>query len=99
MQELLFDIAKIDIDRHRARLRYAEFALEIFDAIVQIKADVVLTGLPRMQLGPRPVTAKSCSAQELCQPAGVLIELVIAPALTRRHDAITAGDARRDRLL
>ena len=92
--ELVGDVAVVDVERGGPGQRGAEGPLEVLDAVVEVQADVVLPGLPPLQLRALAVHRDALGEEVVGQPVRPLTDLGVGPAARAGHHAgpVTAGD-------
>jgi hypothetical protein len=99
IDQLLVDVAIVDVERRHPGLEGAEHALEILGAVVEVEREVVLTRFPRRQGVTLAVTAEPRGSEHVGQAAGALLQLPPRETAIRRHDRLAVGDRLGERFV
>jgi hypothetical protein len=79
-------VAVVDVHRGCARLVTAVHHLEVLGAVVEIDRDVIVAGLPRLQITPLGMATEAALRQHAREPPAPLREIAV------REDAVLGDD-------
>ena len=99
VDELVFDVAVVDVERGNARLVCADHAFEVFVTVVQIEAKVVLARFKVLQRGTLAVAPESMTEQQIGRSSAAPIKLVPREAAIAEDDTLTFWNRGGDRFV
>src|SRR5690606_27484663 len=77
VEQLLVDVAVIDVQRSGARLVAAEHPLEVLVAVVEVDREVVLAGLVAGELAALAMRAEPARAEKIREAPAPLLHLAM----------------------
>ncbi len=86
INEFLFDVPVVDVERRHSRLVTAEHAFEVFVAVEQIQRELVLSRLPALERGAWRSHAEPARHQVVGEPPRAIVELAERDASIAKHD-------------
>ena len=99
VEQLVVDVAVVDVEGCDAREVRAQHALEVLRAVEHVDAEVVLSGLVVLELGALAAAAEAVRVEDVGEPTGALGDLGVGEAARGGDDALPVGVARCDGLL
>ena len=99
VEQLVFDVAVVDVERRDARLVRAEHALEVLVAVVEVETEVILARLPVAQRRALDPAAESAAAKIVREPPRAIGERAPGETAVAKDDALAIWDLRGDRFL
>ncbi len=96
IDQFLFDVAVVDVERRHSRLVPAEHAFEVFVAVEEIQRELILPRFPSLQLCARRSHAETARQQIVGEPSRALVQLAERDATIAKHDCFLIGKCRRN---
>ena len=96
IEEFLFDVAVVDVERRDAGAVAGHHGFEVLVAVAQIQPDVVLSGLVALQLIAFGVTAESLLSEVVGDTVDAGVQLRVAQSAVSPDQHSLFRDGRRD---
>src|SRR5204862_4040607 len=97
--ELVLDVAVVDVEGGCPRLRAADHRLQVLVAVVEVETDVVLSRLPRGELGALPKAAEPRRGEHAREAPAAAREVSPRKTARRGDDRIALRNGRGDALV
>jgi len=92
VEELLLDVAVVDVEGCTAGLVGPQHAFEVLVSVVEIKGHVILAGFPALKPTPLRAAPQAVGPQEIGQTARAIRDLGPSEPPIPKDDALALGD-------